>query len=143
MNKMTLKQKHYIVSKIYKKYNRAQLDIIYLNQHYNYYPQCDPFKVKESSSYTHQDTNIINMLDKKRQLEEYVQIINQIQSHLSKESQFFIENEYLNFYDRSWWYKYYSRASYYRMKHKALDEFLENSQLLLESNELKQILNQN
>lgn len=142
MTKLTLKQKDNIVSKLYKKYNHAQLDIIYLTQHYNYYPACDPFKVKDNTaSYNTSDNKMLNMLDRKRQLEQFVQVIDQIQSHLSKEAQFFIENEYLNFYDRSWWYKYYSRASYYRMKHKALDEFLESSQILLESIEMKDVLN--
>ena len=41
--KLTLKQKDYIVRKIYKTYQKAQLDILYLTQHYNYYPQVDMF----------------------------------------------------------------------------------------------------
>lgn len=141
MTKLTLKQKDYIVSQVYKKYQRAQLDIIFLTQHYNYYPQSDICKIKEpSASYHSGDHNIIKMLDRKRELEEYVENINRIHEHLSTESKFFIDNEYLNFYDRSWWYKYYSRASYYRIKHKALDEFLESSQVLLDSLEFHQLL---
>ena len=49
--KLTLKQKDSIARKIYKTYQRAQLDILYLNQHYNYYPQVDMFKVKDTSSF--------------------------------------------------------------------------------------------
>ena len=83
---------------------------------------------------------MIKMLDKKRELEEYVEIVDRIHTHLSKESKFFIDNEYLNFYDRSWWYKYYSRASYYRIKHKALDEFLESSHIFLDTQEFNQFI---
>ncbi len=138
MDKLTLKQKDKFVTKVYKKYQMAQLDIIYLNQHYNYYPQNDIFRVKESSSYSSKDHAFINMLDKKRKLEEYVMLIDRIYANLSEETKFFIDNEYLNFYDRSWWYIYYSRASYYRMKHKALDEFLESSQFFFNSEELSE-----
>lgn len=141
MSNLTLKQKDYIVSLVYKKYQRAQLDIIYLNQHYNYYPQSDICKIKESTtSYHNGDYNMIKMLDRKRELEEYVEIVDRIHTHLSKESKFFIDNEYLNFYDRSWWYKYYSRASYYRIKHKALDEFLESSQVFFDSYEFDKVI---
>ena len=47
--KLTLKQKDKIAKSIYKNYQRAQLDILYMNQHYNYYPQIDLFKIKETS----------------------------------------------------------------------------------------------
>ena len=39
--------------KFIRPYQRAQLDILYLNQHYNYYPQVDMFKVKDTSSSYH------------------------------------------------------------------------------------------
>lgn len=124
--KLTLKEKDKIVKKIYRDYQRAQLDILYLNQHYNYFPQIDVFKIKEeSTTYQSKDKVYLNYVERKQELENYVSIVNQLQSHLTKEALFFIENEYLNFYDRNWWTPYYSRASYYREKHKALNEFLE------------------
>ena len=69
----------------------------------------------------------INQLEKKQQLEEYINIVNQIHSHLTKETYFFLENEYLNFYDTYWWVHLFSKATYYRLKHKALDELIESS----------------
>lgn len=123
---LTLKQKDKIVKSIYKNYQRAQLDILYLNQHYNYYPQIDLFKVKETSAlYKKGDEMFLQHMERKQQLESFVGIVNQIHTHLSRESFSFIENEYLNFYDTNWWLPYFSRPTYYRMKHRALDEMLE------------------
>ena len=123
--KLTLKQKDKIVKTIYSNYQRAQLDILYMNQHYNYYPQIDVFRVKESSSSYQSDQHLLKQLEKKQKLEDYVNIMNQIHSHLTKESYFFIENEYINFYDTNWWIHLFSKATYYRLKHQALDELLE------------------
>lgn len=138
--KLTLKQKDRIVQKIYHKYQRAQLDILYLNQHYNYYPQVDVFKVKDTGSYYKADATMLKHLEKKQELESFVSIVNQIQTHLTKSSFFFIENEYLNFYDQHWWLPYFSRASYYREKHKALDEFLEYALSFFSESELMKLL---
>ena len=107
--KLTLKQKDYIVRKIYKTYQKAQLDILYLTQHYNYYPQVDMFKVKDSSTVYHGDEKMVQQIERKQSHETYD----------------FIEHEYINYYESSWWMTFYSRASYYRLKHRALDEFMD------------------
>ena len=123
--KLTLKQKDYIVRKIYKTYQKAQLDILYLTQHYNYYPQVDMFKVKDSSTVYHGDEKMVQQIERKQRLENYVEMIHQVHTHLSHETYDFIEHEYINYYKSSWWMTFYSRASYYRLKHRALDEFMD------------------
>ncbi|WP_028043590.1 MG284/MPN403 family protein [Candidatus Stoquefichus massiliensis] len=139
--KLTLKEKDRIAKKIYKSYQRAQLDILYLTQHYNYYPQVDMFRVKDSSTvYQKADSKFIHQLERKQELESFVGIVNQIHTHLSRDAYSFIENEYLNFYDPSWWTPYFSRASYYRMKHKALDEFLECMRAFWSEKELLRLM---
>lgn len=120
---LTLKQKDRVAQTVYKHYRNAQLDLLYLNQHYNYYPQIDVFKIKEPSA-KKADAQLINQLEKKQRLENYVKIIDQIHQHLSPASLSFIENEYLNHYDSHWWIYLFSRSTYYRMKHEALDEFI-------------------
>ncbi len=60
-------------------------------------------------------------------------VSNQILSHLvesalkecSKDTQLIIENEYMKKSFRNWYFEYYSRSTYYRIKHKALDEFID------------------
>ena len=138
---LTLKQKDHAARKIYKTYQRAQLDILYLNQHYNYYPQVDMFKVKDtSSSYHNGDEKMIKQLERKQKLESFVGIIHQIHNHLSKDTYEFIEHEYINYYQASWWMSFYSRASYYRMKHRALDEFIECIQIFWSEEEILSLL---
>ena len=125
--KLTLKEKDKIIKKMYKNYQKAQLDLLYLNQHYNYYPQVDMFKVKDSAAVNTVDKAFLHRLEKRQYLEEYVNVINQIHSHLTKPTLSFIENEYINFYDSSWWVHMYSKSTYYREKNKAADEFLETT----------------
>lgn len=43
----------------------------------------------------------------------------------SKVSRFILENEFILYKRKEWWYDYFSRSSYYRMKQKAMDEFLD------------------
>lgn len=124
--KLTLKEKDRIVRNIYKDYQRAQLDILYFQQHYNYYPQVDLFRVKEQNgSYLSTDTVFLNQLQKKQHLEYFVSLVNQVHTHLSRDTYSFIENEYLNFYDVNWWTPYYSKSSYYRHKHQAINELFD------------------
>lgn len=68
---------------------------------------------------------IMRQLERKQHLENFVGLIQQVHTHLSSEAYDFIEHEYINYYEASWWVTFYSRASYYRIKHKALDEFME------------------
>jgi len=43
---------------------------------------------------------------------------------LSHDSQLIIVNEYVEQKENEWWVDYYSRATYYRLKTRALEEFL-------------------
>lgn len=138
--KLTLKQKDYIVRKIYKTYQKAQLDILYLTQHYNYYPQVDMFKVKDSSTVYHGDEKIVQQIERKQRLENYVEMIHQVHTHLSHETYDFIEHEYINYYESSWWMTFYSRASYYRLKHRALDEFMDCISIFWSEEEILSLL---
>lgn len=139
--KLTLREKDRVVRSIYKTYQRAQLDILYFNQHYNYYPQVDLFKVKEgSNAYLHPDSAFLSQIEKKKKLEDFVSKVNQIHLHLSQETYRFIENEYLNYYDEYWWRDYFSQSSYYRMKHKALNEVFECAKVFWDENELSDFI---
>ncbi len=139
--KLTLKEKDRIVKNIYKTYQRAQLDILYMSQHYNHYPQIDLFKVMEKGTlYKKADAAFLRHVERKQDLESFVGIVNQIHTHLSRESFSFLENEYLNFYDTNWWYPLFSKASYYRMKHRALDEMLEYAKTFWDDHEILRLL---
>ena len=99
------------------------------------------FKVKEGdTNYQKPDAMILQQMERKQELENFVSMINQIHSHMSKESYSFIESEYLNFYNPDWWIPYFSRASYYRLKHKVLDELIEYTQSFWTSDDLRRLL---
>ncbi|MEG0367453.1 MAG: hypothetical protein RR585_11505 [Coprobacillus sp.] len=139
--RLSLKQKDRIARSVYKNYQRAQLDILYLTQHYNYYPQIDLFKVKDAGAlYKNGDEAFLQHIERKQQLESFVGIVNQIHTHLSRESYSFIENEYLNFYSSTWWMPYFSRATYYRIKHKALNELMEYAMTFWDEEEILSLL---
>ena len=122
-NNLSLKEKDRIIRMIYKKYLTAQLDLLYINQHYNYYPQIDYFKVKEGQIST-QEKNMLHYLERKNELEEYMHKIDLIHNFLSHKTKLFLENEYMNNNPKDWWMDYYSKSSYYRLKHLCIDEFL-------------------
>lgn len=42
----------------------------------------------------------------------------------SKENRLFLQQEYLAGNDKGWWHGYYSRSTYYRVKRRAMCEFL-------------------
>jgi len=56
--------------------------------------------------------------------EKYLRWVHYALCSCSKESQIIIEKEFILHEDKNWWYDYYSRSTYYRMKHKAMNEFL-------------------
>ena len=45
--------------------------------------------------------------------------------HMDKELSKVIYNEYLSHNVKNWWIYYYSKSTYYRMKNKAMNNFLE------------------
>ena len=46
-------------------------------------------------------------------------------NNCSKVSRLILENEYILYKGKEWWYDYFSRSNYYRLKQKAMDEFLD------------------
>ncbi|MCD7808219.1 MAG: hypothetical protein LUH02_02670 [Erysipelotrichaceae bacterium] len=122
---LKLREKDKIVKEIIEKYKRAQLNILFLDQHYNYYPQPNLFKIKETSTpYNIGESSMLAQLQKKQRLEAYVLVVEQIHSCLSESTLDFVNHQYLNFYDPHWWEDKYSRSSYYRVKNNALDEYI-------------------
>ena len=84
------------------------------------------------------DAMYLRQLERKNDIDEYIDMVHVVHSHLSEENKFFMQREYISSDDRLWWMDYYSKASYYRTKHKAIDEFLlYASGILIESNLVK------
>lgn len=53
-----------------------------------------------------------------------VKLVHKAFYKLNEQEQFFLRNEYLG-NDKSWWYGYYSRSSYYRIKTIYMKKFID------------------
>lgn len=85
MKELNLKQKDSIVKGIYSRYKKSQLDLLYFQQHYNYYPQCHVAQVGESVTQYQTDQKILHQMMKKQELENYIQCIDHIHTQISIE----------------------------------------------------------
>ena len=63
-------------------------------------------------------------LRQKDDLKKLISAFEIVINALSPESQVIINNEFILKKDSDWWNEYYSRATYYRMKTRALEEIL-------------------
>lgn len=138
MKKMNLKEKDKIARKLYSYYRRAQLDLLQLNHYYNYYPEINTFK-ERTTSIQGADKKILHRMQKQERLENFIHMMDQVHLQLSKESMLFIENEYINYYDSNWYVPVYPTSTYYRLKHKALDELLDILEFIWEQEDLTKL----
>ena len=60
----------------------------------------------------------------RRKSDELFDRINYAYRHCEDEHRKILENEFILHMNKDWWYDYYSRSTYYRMKQRAMDEFL-------------------
>ena len=70
----------------------------------------------------------VGYLSLKKDMNYYLDLkskIDLILVHLDENISQFIYNEYLSNKSGNWWIYKYSRSTYYRIKHKAIDAFLE------------------
>ena len=66
-----------------------------------------------------------NIVKEKETLLSYVSYIDKVLNLIGMQSKEFIENEYLSEkYDSNWWIDKYSKQTYIKLRHNALNEFL-------------------
>ena len=91
---LTFKEKDKLVRYIYKLYQKANLDLREMNGFYNPYPSSSFLQIKESSTPYRVDKSVM-----------------------------IFKNDYYSSYVKDWWVGQYSRATYYRLKNIAFEEF--------------------
>ena len=106
-NKLTFKQKQEAVAELFKQFHRAKLKL-YCLENTNFYPQLNIGMLHEKKSgYNASIAERLNQrIDDRDELERVVAAFEIVIQALSPESQF------------------YSRATYYRLKTRALEEIL-------------------
>lgn len=125
INTLTFKQKQRAVKDLFKQYHRAKLKL-YCLENMNYYPQLNGGIIKENKNqYKRSMTERLNStIEDKDELRSLVSSFEMIINALSQDSQLIIKNEFVEQRNDEWWIDYYSRATYYRLKTRALEEFL-------------------
>lgn len=125
INTLTFKQKQMAVKDLFKQYHRAKLKL-YCLENMNYYPQLNGGIIKENKNqYKRSMAERLNStIEDKDELRSLISSFEMIINALSQDSQLIIKNEFVEQRKDEWWIDYYSRATYYRLKTRALEEFL-------------------
>lgn len=101
------KQKDLIIKKIsidYKKMNMLELDLLRINEASTIYLK----EEKEDDYY-----------------KKIKSKVDYIMSQLDEQLKVLLYNDYFSAREVNWWIYYYSKSTYYRLKNKAMDAFLE------------------
>ena len=124
-NVLTFRQKQEAVETLFKQYHRAKLKL-YCLENMNYYPQIGNGVVMETKKNYHRSLaeRLNSRIDDKDELRGLIASFELIIDALSKDSKLIIKNDYVEQRSEEWWIDYYSRATYYRLKTRALEEVL-------------------
>ncbi len=120
---LTFKEKDKLVRYIYKLYQKANLDLREMNGFYNPYPSSSFLQIKESSTPYRVDKHLLKRIERKRELEMFIVMMDDVFEHMSDKSVMIFKNDYYSSYVKDWWVGQYSRATYYRLKNIAFEEF--------------------
>ncbi len=122
---LTFREKQEVLKKVFSQYKRAKIKLHCLQQS-SYYPQIKYGVIKESNS--HYQRGVIDRLneqiDNKDELEKIIFTFECIIDTLNEDSRRIITNDFISTNSPNWWYEYYSKSTYYRMKTKAMEEVL-------------------
>lgn len=124
-DKLTFKQKQDAVEDLFRQYHRAKLKL-YCLENTNFYPQLNIGVLRETNrSYSTSIADRLNQrIDDKDELKNLIAAFEIVIQALTPESQLIITNEYVLQKKDEWWNDFYSRATYYRLKTRALEEIL-------------------
>lgn len=124
-NTLTFKQKQDAVKNLFKQYHRAKLKL-YCLENVNYYPQVSAGVIRETKRYYKRSVaeRLNSRIEDKEELKSLISSFEIIIKALSPDSQVIITNEFIDQKEDDWWVDYYSRATYYRLKTRALEEVL-------------------
>lgn len=121
IERLDFKEKEDLLRFIYTKYRKAQLQLELMDIYFNPYPQSENLIKEKVTPYS--SNYLLKRIEKKRNYELLVAMINRIHRKVSTDSVLILKKEYLNKEDKFWWKDYYARSTYYRLKRKAVEEF--------------------
>lgn len=122
---LTFKDKKNLIENIFRQYQKIKIQYECLEVQ-NFYPQYDYGTVREKTS--HYNTSMIKKLNSyimdKEEMLITIKSFEILINSLSLESKRIIQKDFIDKVDGDWWLDYYSRATYYRVKTRAMEEFL-------------------
>lgn len=123
---LTFREKQTTLEDVFKQYKRAKIKL-YCLEETQYYPQLyygvardQVRKYKSASMISKLNSN----LETKEELQNVISTFECIIENLSVDSKQIIVKEFMENQDSDWWYNYYAKSTYYRMKTKAMEEML-------------------
>ena len=126
MNKINVQNKDYsekvqIIKSIFNEYKKAKSQLEELPISYR-----SPLILKEESasygsSYEHV---LLKRISKMNYYQEYVEYIDYKLQYLSDTEQLIIQNDFIKPTHKKWWEFYFSSATYYRHKKKAIEQLI-------------------
>lgn len=125
MKALTFKEKQIAIKSVINQYRRAKLKLLCIEQH-SYYPKVSYDSVRERKTrYNKSVSQMLNQrIDDQNELKEIIVSFEQVIEILSENSKLIIVHDFIEVTDGEWWSTYFSRASYYRSKTRAMEEFL-------------------
>lgn len=118
---LTYKEKEKLLKHIYAKYKKAKLQLELMDIYFNPYPQSNNLVQEKTTSYG--GHYLLKRLNKKRDYELLIEMIDMIHLRVCQDTLLILTHEFLNYEEKEWWYQYFSRSTYYRLKKNAINEF--------------------
>lgn len=123
---LTFKEKQETIKQVFSQYRRAKLKLECLELT-DFYPVVRYDVVKETKNDYASNSMFSRLnehIDTKDELRNIITSFEHILNSLQEDTRKIIEQEFMNVPNPEWWREYYAKSTYYRMKTKAMEEFL-------------------
>lgn len=119
---MTFKEKKQTLDVIFKEYQIARFNLDHDSLYYP--PQPMMVKEKNATPLLSYDQKLLNHMAKQNHYREYCDFIEKAMLQLTRAQAQIIERDFIKEAKPDWWMDYYSKSTYYRYKHEAVDRIL-------------------
>lgn len=123
---LTFREKQHALEIIFNQYRRAKIKLYCLKQT-SFYPEVRYDMIYEKEMLYHNKSMIDKLnehIDTKDELENVILAFDCIMETLTPETRRVMMNDFIEPQHQDWWYEYYSKSTYYRVKSRAMEEAL-------------------
>lgn len=117
---MEQKNKTLILQSIFNEYNLAKEKLS------SYTTYQSPLFIKEEAHYnTSYEQQLLHKISQMNHYREYIKFIDHHLSYLNETERLIIEHDFIRHSYKRWWESYFSSATYYRHRKKAVDHLMQ------------------